>query len=68
MSTRFQKLEWLRANPEVWRGVALSRAAGTERNIFEMMKAAGLFSRTTMWSDVNLAKLIAVVSKEEDKP
>jgi len=67
-TAKVQKLEWLRANPEAWRDLPLSRAALSHRELFEKMQSANLFSPATNWSDVNLHKLVTVVSREISQP
>jgi hypothetical protein len=61
ISSRAAKVEFLRANTQLWQGTALDGGHDKEaqRKVVAAMKAASLISPSTYASDVHLDSLIA---------
>lgn len=64
---RQQRLEWLLANPALWEDKEMNcseiaydrpRCSNSVRILFEQMQSAGLYSWTTVWSDVGIERLV----------
>lgn len=56
-STVRERVDWLRARPELYRGWQGERDP-RQRQIVEALRAAGLISKTTYWKDVHVDALV----------
>lgn len=63
-STRQERIDWMLAHEELWRGWTQLSECNRVRNVVMVMQADGLLSKNTRWTDVDVHGLVVAARKQ----